>query len=200
MSNILETLSSPIYNGEHVYIDASGPVQVLRYLDSGKIVEKAKLRKNIRKELSSVQRVARTSFTHVFTDPRKAAQGVKLSVWRQSVGGSVSLYSSRKSSGRKAENPYRKGSGKTGRIVRRNISSRTQQINEYYGKDRSFILRWIASGTAIRTAGRRDRAMAEANRGRIDSDNFFDTAIDRMPSAQQNVNNVILNYIKSVKS
>lgn len=42
--------------------------------------------------------------------------------------------------------------GKSGIRRKRSVSGRTKQINEYFGPDRSFILRFLEFGTDVRTA------------------------------------------------
>ena len=82
------------------------------------------------------------------SDPRQAYKAVKTAVYRQILGGNVSLYRKRRASksGGSYEPPRTLDPSKRGGN-RRPRSQRTAQLQSYMGSDRSFVLRWIDGGT-----------------------------------------------------
>ena len=82
------------------------------------------------------------------SDPRQAYKAVKTAVYRQILGGNVSLYRKRRASksGGSYEPPRTLDPSKRGGN-RRPSSQRTAQLQSYMGNDRGFVLRWIEGGT-----------------------------------------------------
>ena len=83
------------------------------------------------------------------SDPRQAYKAVKTTVYRQILGGSVSILSKRRASksGGSYEpprHPSRRGGN------RRKRSARTIDLQSYWGSDRGFILRFLEAGTKDR--------------------------------------------------
>ena len=105
------------------------------------------------------------------SDPREASRAVRRSVYDKILGGNVNILNSRRAHGvtsyvptRKLDaNPKQRG----GNGVKR--SPRTQQIMNYEGRDRGFILRFVNSGTTSR-----DTRLG--NRGTITPRNWFTNA------------------------
>jgi hypothetical protein len=130
----------------------------------------------IRKVLLAVRReVSKNAKDVMKSDPRKAYKAVKSTVYRQILGGSVSLYNKRHAKGGNTYEPSRKlRTGQRGgnRVPR---SQRTQQMMSYDGSDRAFILRFLNQGTSNREAGSRGGHLS-GNRGRISPRNFFSTS------------------------
>lgn len=140
-----------------------------------------------RKELSKVASDA------IKSDPRKAYKAVKTSVYRQILGGSVSILN--KKHGKQGyvtpEPPQRTGRGGN----RRQRNPKTIAVQSYIGDSRAFILRFLEAGTGVRTisfVGDPHRAKVKrgsqggdvskygkttntGSRGRIAPRNFFGT-------------------------
>jgi hypothetical protein len=89
-----------------------------------------------------------------------------------------------------------------GKIKPRYVSERTKDINEYYGPDRSFILRFLENGTDVRTAksygptGRGSRASWGA-RGSIDPRSFFHSMSSDMEQAAQQLGQTLKGYVET---
>ena len=85
------------------------------------------------------------------SDPRKAYKAIKTSVYRQILGGNVSLYRKKRASGGGGsyEPPRRLREGQRGGN-RRTRSERTKHLQSYMGSDRGFILRFLEAGTQER--------------------------------------------------
>jgi hypothetical protein len=132
-----------------------------------------RVQKLIRKVLSEARRmVSNDAKGAMKSDPRKAYKAVKSVVYRQVLGGSISLLNKRRAKGGNTYEPprtLRQGQRGGNRVPR---SKRTQQVMAYDGSDRSFILRFLNQGTDFREAGTRGGRMTGA-RGRIASRNFF---------------------------
>ena len=88
-----------------------------------------------------------------------------------------------------------------GKIKPRYVSNRTKDINEYYGPDRSFILRFLENGTDVRTAktfgprGRGSKATWGA-RGNIAPRSFFHTMSSDMELAAQQLGQTLTGYVE----
>lgn len=134
-----------------------------------------KVQKIVRKVLSHVRKdVSQAARNAMGADPRQAYKAVKTAVYRQILGGNVSLLNKRRASGKTSgyEPPRKLRPGQRGgnRVPR---GSRTQQVMDYEGSDRIFILRFLNQGTGQRTTGSRGGRIVGANRGRITPRNFF---------------------------
>lgn len=135
------------------------------------------VQKLIRKVLMTARReVSKAASVSMNADPRKAYKAVKTAVYKQILGGSVSILNKRRASGKKTNyepprtlKPYQRG----GNRVKR--GSRTQDVMSYEGGDRAFILRFINAGTRQRKAGTRGGRLS-GNRGRIAARNFFSSS------------------------
>jgi hypothetical protein len=83
----------------------------------------------------------------------------------------------------------------------RNVNDRTRQINEYFGPDRHFILRFLEFGTDVRTAksfgptGRGSTATWGA-RGSIAPRSFFNTMSSDMEQAAQQLGQTLTGHVK----
>lgn len=94
----------------------------------------------IRKVLMEARRkIGAEARSKMKSDPRDAYKAVKSTVYRQILGGSVSILQKKKAGARGAA-----PGGSRGRL------QRTEQIMSYRGADRSFILRFINAGTDAR--------------------------------------------------
>lgn len=107
------------------------------------------IRKLIRQEISKARsRVMSDIRGELANDPRSAYRAVRYSVWRSVLGGNVNILAARKAGNRYElitpkkidSNPKQWGGN------RRKRSDRTRDLQTYYGKDRSFILRFLSNG------------------------------------------------------
>lgn len=149
------------------------------------------VRSLIRKVLQKARRnLTRDAAAYIKNDPRKAARAVKHTVYKKLFGGNLSILQKRKAGAKCEYNPPRRlQAGQRGgnRLTR---SARTKQIDSYYGADRGFILRFMASGTS-------SRQTRFGNRGSIrQTDWFGHTAPWQMESAAAEVAEAINEYVK----
>ena len=87
------------------------------------------------------------------SDPRKAAQAIKFSVYKSMFGGNLSILRKRRSGAkyelrrtRKVDqNPKMRGGNR-----RKRVDDGRNRLDYYYGADRNFVLRFLASGTVER--------------------------------------------------
>lgn len=151
----------------------------------------------IRKELGKVLGIMRA---RAIGKARKAGAGsASTAILRRSykdeftgaitIGGNRGRISSRKRA-------YEPGTKKP-----RHVSKRTRDINEYYGPDRHFILRFMEFGTDVRMAesfgptGRRSTA-SWGNRGNISPRSFFHTMSSDMEQAAQQLGETLKGYVE----
>jgi hypothetical protein len=127
----------------------------------------------VRPELVSAARSAMDS------DPRGAAHGIRLSVYKKILGGNVNILNMRKKAGKPSNyepprklQPHQRGGNRVPR------GTRTDTVMHYGPHDRQWILRFINSGTGDRTAGTRGGRLS-GNRGSIAPRNFFRGAGER---------------------
>lgn len=152
-----------------------------------------------RKYIRNVLKEARKKLTqdaksYMKSDPRKAAQAVKFSVYKSLFGGNLSILQKKKGSAgakyelrrtRKVEqNPRMRGGNRRPRI-----DDGRNRLDYYYGADRGFALRFIGSGTVTRTS-------RFGNRGSIrQTDWFGHTAPWHMEDAAGKVAEAINEYV-----
>lgn len=152
-----------------------------------------------RKYIRNVLKEARKKLTQdarsfMNSDPRKAAQAVKFSVYKGIFGGNLSiLQKKRGQAGAKYElrrqriveqNPHMRGGNRRPRI-----DDGRNRLDYYYGADRGYILRFIGSGTV-------DRTSRFGSRGSIrQSDWFGHTAPWHMEEAAAQVAEAINEYV-----
>lgn len=136
-----------------------------------KLIRKALM--EVRPELVSAARGAMAS------DPRGAANGIRLSVYKKILGGNVNILDRRSKAGSVSnyEPPRKMQPGQRGgnRVPR---GERTNTVMHYGPIDRQWILRLINNGTVDRMAGTRGGRLS-GNRGAIDPRNFFRGAGER---------------------
>ena len=110
------------------------------------------------------------------SDPRHAADGLRLIVYKKVLGGDINILQPRRkaSSTTSYEPPRKLRAGQRGgnRVPR---SRRTDEVMHYGPVDRQWILRIVNSGTTNRTAGTRYSRYG-GNRGSIAARNFFGSA------------------------
>lgn len=139
-----------------------------------KLIRKALM--EVRPELVSAARGAMDSDPR---DPRGAAQGIRLSVYKKILGGNVNILNMRKKAGKPTDyepprklQPHQRGGNRVPR------GARTDTVMHYGPHDRQWILRFINSGTSERMAGSRGGRLS-GNRGSIAARNFFRGAGER---------------------
>ena len=128
-----------------------------------------RIRKIIREEMKDAAKRLREDARYAMDeDPRKAYRAVKSTVYRKILGGNVSILQRRRAGARYQlmrerkldRNPNQRGGN------RRPRSARTEALETYYGADRSFVLRFLNSGTV-------SRGTRYGNRGAIAARNWF---------------------------
>nr|DAD88012.1 MAG TPA: hypothetical protein [Siphoviridae sp. ctYJD4] len=165
-----------------VDIDASQVVKLLNKIDIENAIPKTERKKILRNAMKITQKAVREGYrSSVHSDPRKAIQGVKISVYREGMGATVSLNNPK--SGRSSKvvrASITRTGGASGILRHRKRSERTEQIDGYWGRDRAFILRFINKGTIERVAFKRTRSKSgrTANRGIISARGFFRRSVD----------------------
>ena len=163
----------------------------------------------IRKVLMEVRRhMGDAAKSAMKSDPRQAYKAVKTAVYRQILGGSVSILNKKKPGVKFSDyEPVRTlRAGQRGGN-RRTRSDRTRDLIKYAGSDRAFVLRFINQGTQDRgvdftfVEGRKQTQTNKhpntGNRGRIRPRNFFGERSQReMENAANNLQRLINELIK----
>ena len=152
----------------------------------------ATVKKLIRQALKEARkRLSSDVANNLLNDPRKAARAVKYGVYKSMFGGNLSILNKRKAG---AESPYvRPRKGKVGQRGGNRIPRATDdrnRLDKYYGADRSFVLRFISSGTV-------ERESRFGKRGNIRQRNLFGRLAPwQMEQAADEVAAHITEYIK----
>jgi len=150
-----------------------------------------KIRAAIRKALQEARKkVSKDAASYIENDPRKAARSIKHTIYKQIIGGNISILQKRKA-GQKYQLVRQKTStpGQVGGNRRLRVESRNR-LDQYYGSDRGFILRFLNAGTV-------NRETRYGSRGSIGRTNWFGhVAPWHMETATQDVANAINEYIK----
>lgn len=200
------------------YMANNGNIEVDGFVKQRQELEKLMMsnpamEKKVQGLIRKVLMIARANIGHAAedamkSDPRKAYKAVKTAVWRQLLGGSVSILN-RKKAGTKFsayEPPRTLTPGQRGGN-RKTRSDRTNDLMKYAGIDRGFILRFINAGTHGRSVDftpdesrkmtRWNRHPNTGNRGRITERNFFgNRAHTEMEKASENLVKLIDELIK----
>lgn len=167
-----------------------------RLLMSNPAMEK-KVQGLIRKVLMVARREIGKGIQFKHGDPRQAYKAVKTSVYRQILGGNVSILNKRKRGTQfSAYEPPRtlKPGQRGGNRVPR--GKRTDTVMHYQGADRAFVLRFLNAGTTDREAGTRGGRLS-GNRGSIRARNFFaDSSHRAMQQAADQLAKLIDDLIK----
>ena len=129
-----------------------------------------RIRKLIREELNEARKgLKKDARDAMKSDPRKAYLAVRSTVYKKILGGNLNILASRRAGQRAVLITERKLKAGQRGGNRRPMSTRTDNLTTYYGKDRGFILRFLNDGTYksnprtidFRVDGARDRV----NRG-----------------------------------
>lgn len=133
-----------------------------------------RLREAIRKVLGEVraalQKDAQTGF-QMKSDPRKAYKAVRYAVYKRLLGGQVNILDPRRVQ-KMAYNPPRKLQPKQRGGNRMKRSPRTQDLLEYYGGSRAFVLRFLNAGTEPRYNAAPDEKGAARRNGKTEEERF----------------------------
>lgn len=165
-----------------------------------------RLRDAIRKVLGEVrakmQGSAQTDLG-MGSDPRKAYKAVRYAVYKRLLGGQVNILNPRRVQ-KMPYNPPRKLQPKQRGGNRKERSDRTQDLLEYYGASRAFVLRFLNAGTEQRYNGGRNGRTEEERfifisthegrgfRGRIAPRNWFGPRSQReMQNAAYHIQEII---------
>ena len=151
----------------------------------------------IRKELGKVLAIMRAKAVQRArgAGAGSASSAVLRRMYKGSFGGNINIAESKK----RISN--RKRLYEPGKLKPRHVSDRTRDINEYYGPDRGFILRFLEGGTDVRTAksfgptGRHSTASWGA-RGNIAPRSFFHGMSSDMEQAAQQLGHTLKGYVE----
>ena len=137
---------------------------------------KSKINKIIKKAIIEARNEVRAKTrAAVPNDPRKSFTAVKKAVYEKIFGGNVNILNMRRSpGGAKYEPPRTLRPGQRGgnRVTR---GAATRRHLSYHGFERGYLLRFLNSGTAARTAGSRGGVL-HGNRGSISARKLFSSA------------------------
>ena len=159
----------------------------------------------IRVELGKTLAIVRAKAKQKAATDARAGSSSSGVTWHQSKEGNrgyVGINSPRKrlsSNKRILQEPT---GGKSGIRRHRTVSDRTNQINEYFGPDRHFILRFLEFGTDVRTAkpsgptGLRSKASYGA-RGNISPRSFMHSVGSDMELAAQQLGQTLIGYVEA---
>ena len=191
---------SEYINGSSGGTNKNGDVEVSGFIDNSEMLGHlmttdpsmaGNMKKVIRQVLKEARgRLSKDIESYLESDPRKAARAVKYGVYKSIFGGNLSILAKRKAGAKyelireKKLEPGQRGGNRRPRIPERN------RLDYYYGSDRSFILRFISSGTV-------ERITRYGSRGNISGRDLFGrTAPWQMDTAAQELANAITEYIK----
>ena len=150
-----------------------------------------KIRAAIRKALREARKnLSRDAASYIESDPRKAAKAIKHTIYKQIIGGNLSILQKRRA-GAKYELQRQRTlvEGQVGGNRRPRVDARNR-LDTYYGSDRGFILRFMNSGTV-------NRQTRYGSRGAIRRTDWFGhTAPFEMQKAVEEVAAMINEYIK----
>lgn len=159
--------------GEREIEGLVGQIEALERLLMSDARTERRVRGFIRKVLKEASgRLSLSAAAAMKSDPRGASKAVRSAVYKRVLGGNLNILSGRGASSVKEWKPAVRGRGGQVGGNRRGRSGRTRQIDSYVGESRSFILRWVNSGTAERAIefkrdGRRERVERGSRGGRV---------------------------------
>lgn len=142
------------------------------------LMSNPEMEKKVQKLIRKVLATAKNDFVKAIkvelkSDPRAAYKAVRSMVYKRILGGNVNILNKKRATGGWSDyKPTRTlRSGQRGGN-RRTRSARTAKLESYYGSDRSFILRFINSGTNERVInflpdGKRERVHRGAQGGNL---------------------------------
>lgn len=150
------------------------------------------IRKEMGKQLAIIRNKAVDSARRAGAG--SAASGVSRRMYKDRLAGNVNILPSRRRKSTRTRT-YKEGKQRT-------VSNRTKQLNSYYGPDRDFILRFLNSGTDVRTVepngptGRGSKA-SWGRRGNIAPRSFFHTMGADMEQAARELGETLVGHVES---
>jgi len=130
-----------------------------------------------------------------------AASAVYRRMHKGEYAGNINISGNRKRLTNKKRQVNPPDGGKSGIHRKRTVSKKTKRINEYFGPDRHFILRFLNDGTDTRTAmpqgptGRRSMA-TYGNRSLITGKGFFHQMKSDMEQAANELGTTLINHVE----
>lgn len=147
----------------------------------------------VRVELGKQLAIVRNKAVQKAARAGSAATAVRRRMYKNELGGNINWASGGKRiSSRRRE--YVPGKQRT-------VSKRTKDLNEYYGPDRAFILRFLDGGTDVRYAegnglkGRGSRA-SYGRRGAIAPRSFFHSMSSDMEAAAERMGTTLVGHVE----
>ena len=132
---------------------------------------------------------------------KDASTAVSRRLYKDRPMGNINILGNRKRVSFKTR-PYPEGTGGQSGIRRhRTVSPRTKKLYEYFGPDRAFVLRFLESGTDIRTAqpagptGRKSQS-TYGKRGMVGARSFFGKASSEMEAISREMGVTLINYVE----
>ena len=126
-------------------------------------VQKA-LRGLVRKCVLEARHQVAMSIKFANGDPRNTRQAIRSTVYRKVFGGNLNILDPKKAHGKNAYQTPKTNRGHKRGGNRMACSPRTQQILDYSGLDREFIMRFVDSGTRQRFVGFRNAQKSNSRR------------------------------------
>ena len=122
------------------------------------------LQKLVREVVLEARRNVVNSIQFDNGDPRNTRQAIRTTVYRKILGGNINILNSKKKHGKNSYQTPKtsRGNKRGGNRMARSV--RTQQILDYSGLDREFIMRFVDSGTKQRFVGFRNAMSSNHNR------------------------------------
>lgn len=158
----------------------------------------------VRVELGKTLAIIRAKAKQKAASQAKAGSAASGVLWHQAKAGNRGYVGINQPRGRISSRtrivPEPTG-GKSGIRRVRDVSPRTKQINEYFGPDRHFILRFLEFGTDVRTAkpsgptGRGSKSTYGA-RGNIAPRSFMHSVGSDMELAANQLGETLINYVE----
>lgn len=158
----------------------------------------------LRKELGKVLGIARARAVRKASasGAGSAASAVKRRMYKDGYAGNINIaQESKRISSRRRVVPDPAG-GESGIRRTRTVKGRTKKLREYFGPDRSFILRILESGRDVYMAtsdgptGRKSKA-TYGRRGAISPRGFFHTMGSDMEQAAQQLGQTLINHVET---
>lgn len=157
----------------------------------------------VRKELGKTLGIVRAKAVQKAQSAgaKDAAHAVLRRMYKDEMKGNINILDNRKRVSFKTRTYPTPTGGESGIRRERTVSKRTKKLYEYYGPDRTFILRFLEYGTDVRTAqpqgptGRRSKA-TYGNRGSIGARSFFGSVQSDMQAAAAQLGTTLVNYVE----
>lgn len=118
----------------------------------------------VRKCIFEARRQVAMSIKFANGDPRNTRQAIRSTVYRKVFGGNLNILDPKKAHGKNAYQTPQTNRGHLRGGNRMARSPRTQQILDYSGLDREFIMRFVDSGTRQRFVGFRNAQKSNSRR------------------------------------